>query len=194
MSFTSTVKNEVSKLDTINTENISELSGILKNTSIIADNIKISTENASVARRIFNLIKTEYNITPKIIVRRGYNFNKNYIYILELNMENNEIISYLSLDKEVPKSYLVDDEDLARAYLRGVFLGVGSINDPKKSRYHLEFIVDGEKYACFLRDLLNKFNLNSKYIKRENKYMVYIKEAEKIGDFLRIINATQAVF
>ena len=166
MSFTSTVKNEVSKLDTINTENISELSGILKNTSIIADNIKISTENASVARRIFNLIKTEYNITPKIIVRRGYNFNKNYIYILELNMENNEIISYLSLDKEVPKSYLVDDEDLARAYLRGVFLGVGSINDPKKSRYHLEFIVDGEKYACFLRDLLNKFNLNSKYIKR----------------------------
>lgn len=194
MSFTSTVKNEVSKLDTINTENISELSGILKNISVITDSMKISTENASVARRIFNLIKTEYNITPKIIVRRGYNFNKNYIYILELNIENNEIISYLCLDNEIPKSYLVDDEDLARAYLRGVFLGVGSINDPKKSRYHLEFLVDGEEYACFLRDLLNKFNLNSKYIKRENKYMVYIKEAEKIGDFLRIINATQAVF
>ena len=79
MSFTSTVKNEVSKLDTINTENISELSGILKNISVITDSMKISTENASVARRIFNLIKTEYNITPKIIVRRGYNLNKNYI-------------------------------------------------------------------------------------------------------------------
>ena len=37
------------------------------------------------------------------------------------------------------------------------------------------------------------FELNSKIITRDKGYMVYIKEAEKIGDFLRIINANNAV-
>ena len=149
MSFTSTVKNEVSKLDTQLDQNISELSGILKNISSFGDTLKIATENASLARRIFNLIKLEYNITPKVVVRRGYNFNKNYIYLLEIHSNLEEIKTSLSLNKTVPDKYIVADEELSRAYLRGVFLGVGSINDPKKSRYHLEFIVDGEKYACF---------------------------------------------
>ena len=85
MSFTSIVKNEISKLDTIETENISELSAIIRTIGNINNNINITTENASVARRIFNLVKEIYNITPKVIVRRGYNFNKNYIYILEIN-------------------------------------------------------------------------------------------------------------
>jgi DNA-binding protein WhiA len=80
-----------------------------------------------------------------------------------------------------------------RAYIKGLFLIIGSINDPKKSRYHLEFSVDNENYANFINDLLNKFTLNSKLIKRESKYMVYIKEAEKIGDFLRLISANNAV-
>ena len=80
-----------------------------------------------------------------------------------------------------------------RAYLRGLFIISGSINDPKKSRYHLEFLFNNEEYAKFIVKNLNEFYLNSKYIKRDNKFMVYIKEAEKIGDFLRIINAPNAV-
>ena len=81
-----------------------------------------------------------------------------------------------------------------RAYLRGLFLSVGSVNDPKKSRYHLEFMVGNREYANFVSKLLNEFNLNSKVLKRENRYMVYVKEAEKIGDFLRILDATNALF
>ena len=42
--------------------------------------------------------------------------------------------------------------------------------------------------------MLNEYNLNSKVLKKDNKYMVYIKEAEKIGDFLRILNTTNALF
>lgn len=194
MSFTSTVKNEVSKLETIETERITELSAIIRNIGSIDKNIKITSENASVARRIFNLIKDIYFITPKITVRRGYNFNKNYIYILEVNKKIDFILEDLSIKKNIPSEYIYADIDLVRAYLRGLFLSVGSINDPKKSRYHLEFLVNDVEYAKFIEDLLNKFNLNSKVIKRETKYMIYIKEAEKIGDFLRIINAISAVF
>ncbi|MDD3453320.1 MAG: DNA-binding protein WhiA [Bacilli bacterium] len=194
MSFTSTVKNEVSKLETIETERITELSAIIKNIGIIDNSIKIVSENASVARRIFNLIKSTYYISPKITVRRGYNFNKNYIYLLEIDKKIELIKQDLSLDSNVPKEYIYNDDDLMRSYLRGLFLSVGSINDPKKSRYHLEFLVNNIEYANFISYLLNQFELNSKVLKRENKFMIYIKEAEKIGDFLRIIRAISAVF
>lgn len=80
-----------------------------------------------------------------------------------------------------------------RAYLRGSFLTKGSINDPKTSRYHLEYLIDEKEEAEFIQKLLNNFSLNSKILSREKGYMVYIKEAEKIGDFLRIISAFNAV-
>lgn len=194
MSFTSVVKNELSKLELNKLEAITELSAILKNNALIdKEIIKITTENSSVARHIFNLVKELYNISLKITVRRGYNYQKNYIYILEINKKVEYIINDLSLDTDIPSNYILDDDLLTRIYLRGIFIACGSINDPKKSRYHLEFIVDNLKYAEFVKDKLNLYNLNSKVIKRDNRFMIYIKEAEKIGDFLRMINAIQAL-
>lgn len=198
MSFTSTVKNEVSKLSTIDSENISELSAIIRTIGTYRDGIRIVTENASVARRVFGLVKDTYDVHPSVSVRKGYNFKKGFLYVLEFHQKKELILTDLSiLDYgiylDVPKSYMVDDEDLLRAYLRGLFLAVGSINDPKTSRYHLEFLVDSKKYAEFIQKCLNRYDLNSKVLKRDNKYMIYVKEAEKIGDFLRIIKAYDAV-
>ena len=193
MSFTSTVKSEVSKLNTIESENITELSAIIKNNAIEENKIKIVTENASLARRIFKLIKDLYDINSKIVVRKVYNYNKNLLYIIEISHKKDLIINDTCTNKNIPDEYLVSDNELKRAYLRGLFLATGSINDPKKSRYHLECIVNNEEYAIYISNLKNEFNLNSKVLKRDNKYMIYIKEAEKIGDFLRIINASNAV-
>jgi len=194
MSFTSVVKNELSKLELNKLEAITELSAILKNNALIdKDTIKITTENSSVARHIFNLVKELYSISSKITVRRGYNYQKNYIYILEINKKVEYIVKDLSLGADIPSNYMLDDDLLTRIYLRGVFIACGSINDPKKSRYHLEFIVETLEYAEFVKDKLNLYNLNSKLIKRDNRFMIYIKEAEKIGDFLRMINAIQAL-
>ena len=194
MSFTSTVKNELSKLDVSNVEAITLLSAILKNSSTVDSNsIKITTENASVARHIFNLIKHLYNINLKVTVRSGYNYNKNYIYILELKQNIDDIIKDLSLNTNIPSNYIIDDDNLTRMYLRGIFISSGSVNDPKKSRYHLEFVVEDKEYSKFVSKMLNSYDLNSKVIKRDNRYMVYIKEAEKIGDFLRMINAISAL-
>ena len=194
MSFTSDVKNEVSKQQADKIASITLLSAIFRNSAVIEDNIKVSTENSSVARLIFNIVKDLYDIGCKITVRQGYNYKKNYIYILEINKKTKEIIADLSLNTNIPADYILSDDELIRIYLRGVFLTTGSINDPKKSRYHLEFFIVDYDYANFIKDLLNQYNLNSKIIKRENKYMIYVKEAEKIGDFLRILNAYNAVF
>lgn len=74
-----------------------------------------------------------------------------------------------------------------------MFLVSGSLNDPKTSRYHLEFLINDTDYAKFLNNLLKSNNLNSKILHRKKGYMIYIKEAEKISDFLRLIRAYNGV-
>ena len=193
MSFTSEFKNEVSKSEVNELEIIAELSAIISTGAIIENDIKITTENASVARRIFNFVKELYKINPLITIRKGINYKKKNLYIIQIKDKN--ILSYLGINEnsKIPLEYIIDDEECLRAYLRGLFLMTGSINDPKKSRYHLEFLVENKEYAEFINDSLSKYQLNSKVLKRETKYMIYIKEAEKISDFLRIINAFNAV-
>ena len=147
MSFTSIVKNELSKLELDKIEAISELSAILRNSATIDNGIKISTENASVARHIYKLFKDIYDTNLKITVRQGYNYNKNYIYILEILKNKDIIIKDLDLLNNIPNVFIIGDDILKRAYIRGLFIASGSVNDPKKSRYHLEIIVDNLDYA-----------------------------------------------
>ena len=195
--FSMDIKNEVSRLDSSREELISELSGIVRNSALIDKSIVITVENNSVARRIFRLFKNVYDITPIITVRKKY-FNNGLSYILDIRSKIDLILNDLSIMNngiymDIPLEYIYSDDDLVRAYLRGVFLSSGSINDPKTSKYHLEMLVDSLGYAEFICKLLNDNDLNSRVISREKKYMVYIKEAEKISDFLRIIKAYNAV-
>ena len=197
MSFSLDIKNEVARIDVSREELISELSAIVRNSAVIDEWMTIYIENNIVARRIYKLFKNVYDITPIITVRKKY-FNNGYSYILTVKNKLDEIMEDLSIKKNgvyqnIPGEYIVDDDELVRAYLRGLFLVAGSINDPKTSRYHLEFLVDNLEYAKFITSLMNGMNLNSKIISREKKYMVYIKEAEKISDFLRIIKAYNGV-
>ena len=196
MSFTANVKAELCSLNITEPEKISELSAIINNIAEVNEIIKINTENIAVFKHIYDLIFDIYHIKSRIIVRKGYNFNSNYLYILEINQNVQNILDDLSIKKigkNIPNDYLIDDFELFRAYLRGIFIATGSINDPKTSRYHLEMIVNDDNYANFISQKLNEYKLKSKVIKRENKYMIYIKEAEKISDFLRIIKANKAV-
>lgn len=193
MSFTSEVKNEVSKLDFTEAENIAELSALITTTAEIDKTIKITTENASVARKIFYTIKQIFDINVKITVRKGFNFQKKYLYILEITKNVDNILETLGIENNITSKYIYDDEETLRAYLRGIFLGCGSINDPKKSRYHLEFLVSTKEKANQINELLNKYNLGSKILQRESRYMVYIKGSEKISDFLRLISASNAL-
>ena len=197
MSFSLDIKNEVARIDVSREELISELSAIVRNSAVIDEWMTIYIENNVVARRIYKLFKNVYDITPIITVRKKY-FNNGYSYILTVKNKLDEIMEDLSIKKNgvyqnIPGEYIVDDDELVRAYLRGLFLVAGSINDPKTSRYHLEFLVDNLEYAKFITSLMKGMNLNSKIISREKKYMVYIKEAEKISDFLRIIKAYNGV-
>ena len=199
MSFTSNIKNEISSIEYGESEKMAELSAILNiGVKIYEDKFEIYTENISVARRIYLLIKEIYHV--EIDMDTGYNsLRGNKLVLLSVHDKIDLILSDLCIQKNneriyVPDNYLVDEEHDKQAYLRGVFMICGSINDPKTSRYHLEFVISNEDTANYVNNLLNEFCFNSKVIKRDKNYMVYIKESEKISDFIKLLNARTSLF
>ena len=200
MSFSTEIKNEVCSLKLSRVENISFLSGFVRNNKLENVNkISLLTENPKIVRYLYNLFKEIYGVSPLIEKGKSNNFNKNVYYNLVIDNNANFILKdIMVIDDdnkllEEPKSYIIDTEDLKRAYLRGVFLACGSINDPKNLGYHMEFFIDNKSEASFVSNILNDFYINNKILARDNNYMVYVKESEKIGDFLRIISANVAL-
>lgn len=200
MSYSSNIKNEISNIEYSKSETMAELSAIINIASVIeTDSFYICVENISVARRIYKLIKDIYHVEIDMDTTLINTLRKNKLVKLTIKEKSKIILEDLSiLDNDIrlyePKSYLVDELCDKQAYLRGIFLICGSINDPKTSRYHLELVIENELTANFVNDLLNELSFNSKIIKRDKKYMVYIKESEKISDFIKLLNATNALF
>ena len=200
MSFSMNIKSEIIKLDSDKTEKISLLSAYIRNNAVITkDSILINTENIEISKYIFNLLNELYSVTPIITVRKSFNFKKGLSYMLTITNKKNMILKDLSIINDegyfinIPREYIFEDDEDKKAYLRGLFLATGSINDPKTARYHLEFFIDDYDYALFICELLDDYNLNSKLIERNNGFMVYIKESEKISDFLKLLKSFNSV-
>lgn len=200
MSFTSEIKNETSMLNLTQSEKIAELSAFIRsNGKIFDDYIELYTENIKIAKRMFSFIKDLYNVSCEIENRSNQLFTKKniyYVYIKEKKQMILEDLSIIGQDGnylETVSEYIVGSLDEIKAYIRGSFYARGSINDPKTSQYHLEFLYDNKFEAVFIQRLLNEFELNAKILMREKKYMVYIKDSDDISDFLKLIGASQGV-
>lgn len=159
--------------------------------------LTLRTENAKIASKLHKLLKDLYQPYIEFRVSRKMKLKKNNVYILSVSKAR-EILEDLHLMKgigieNIPAASLLQSDEERRAYLAGVFLACGSVNNPDTSNYHLEMSVCEEDYALFIEKLMNLYELNAKVIKRRNKYIVYLKSAEKIGDFLRAIGASQSV-
>ena len=190
-SFTTQIKDEISKVETNKLESLSELCSFLKYNDSIDESILIKTENPSVARRMFNLLKRIYGVNIKLTIRTQKKFLVKKIYLLQVT----EKVNTIKLDVDnIYKNILSFSDEEQVSFLKGVFLATGSINDPAKSKYHLEFLIDNEGYAKIVDKLLKHFRFSSKILKREKGYMVYLKQAEEISDFIKLIGAINALF
>ena len=131
--------------------------------------------------------------TSKCLQNWKMKLRKNNVYILRITKAK-EILDDLQLLTHItPSEDILSKDCCARAYLAGAFLAGGSVNDPSTSNYHLEVSCQNHDLALYIKDVMNRFNLNAKYIERRNKDVVYIKSAEKIGDFLRIVCAQKSL-
>ena len=192
MTFTTKVKEEITSLvpDSLNAR--IELLSYLKFTSTIEDKrITIFIENANVARYIFKLIKMTYNININLTIRTQKKFKIKKIFILsiteKIDMINSEI-------QELGNSIKTSSFEEISSFLKGVFLCCGSINDPSKSKYHLEFLVNELEDAELINLLLETLKFTSKIIRRDKGYMIYIKISEEISDFIKVLGATNSLF
>lgn len=198
MTFTTKVKEEIAKSVIGETEKICELSGFVRFAADIKDNIIITLENASVTRRIYKHFKEIFNIQPKITIRYQKRFRVKQIYILEINEKIDNILKLLNImennKKILPTDFFLATDEEKKAYLQGVFLAVGTLNDPASSGYHFEIGTERNKEAVYLTDLFKKLNIPAKHLKRSSKYMVYIKNAEVISNILRMFGSINSYF
>ena len=194
MSFTARVKEEVTTLTISETAKIALLSGFIRNNyQIIDKNFVISNENPVILNYIKDLLSSFEEVKYKVETLDNNNFSKNKLQALIIVQGLDLLEKTLCLKEGVVPKYLVELDDEIKGYLRGVFLSSASINDPKTSRYHLEFLIDNDKEAVYVQKLLNNYDLNIKLLARDKGFMLYIKEADKISDFLKIIGTTKAV-
>lgn len=196
MAFTTDIKDEICGLKKNNIENISELSAFVRNNGIIKENrLVITTENSKVARRVYSLFKEIYDISCNVETIKKTNLNKKRCYTITIDDNAKEVLKKLNIESlSAPvENYLIDSEEEKRAYLRGVFLATGSINNPQTSSYHLEMFIKAKKEAEKIIEILKYFYIDGKILKRSKEYMIYVKKSEKIADFLRVIEANRAV-
>lgn len=209
MSFSAETKNELARIMPEDREcSLSELSAIIKLSGSIQIagykklNIKVITELNSIARKVFKLLKQNFDINTTISVNKNQMLKRNnsYVLVVKSEMGAEKLLRDLRILpseeafyplNEVPKELLKNDECI-RAFLRGAFLGGGSISDPEKN-YHMEFVTNNEDFANSLKDLINSLGFNSKIVSRKNNYVVYLKESEQISDLLSIIGAHNAL-
>lgn len=199
MTYAMKVKEEICSQEISRVETFAELSAIIRYDANIKDNIiSFTFENAAVARRVYKDIKTIFNIAPHIIIRNQKRFRSRQIYILEIKENSLLLLERLNIlhenkIKEMTRANLDTKEEMV-AFVRGAFLVIGSLNDPATSGYHLEFVFNKENDAQFFNKLLHEMKFDSKVLKRNDKFMVYMKTAEEISDMIRMFQAANSLF
>lgn len=204
MSFASETKKELTQVDVNDKCLKAEVSAMIRMNGTLSFankqlSLDVQTENAAIARRIYTIIKKLYPYNVELLVRKKMRLKKNNVYICRIRDGAKEILTDLDilqndfqLNHSISKS-LLKSKNQKRSYLRGAFLAGGSVNNPETSSYHLEIYSMYKEHSESLAELMNEFQLNAKTIERKKGYITYLKEAEKISDFLGLTGAFQAM-
>ena len=162
--------------------------------------LDVETENVATARRIYTQIKELYTIQPEVLVRKKMRLKKNNVYAVRVPGAQHESMlndlgwaSPVSPGALAPPAARKRKACCRRALLRGAFLAAGSVNDPGSSSYHLEIATSTQVQAEQLQTAMNSYGLHAKRIRRKKGFVVYLKEGEKIVEFLSLIGAHQAL-
>jgi len=204
VSFTSDTKKELLNIKTKQCCSVAMLSSMLAISGYLSLSSKgmrvvYQTTSLPIARKAITMIKSLYPITVDVLSKQSVRLQKKNSYMMIIKDKVNIIIRELGLmDEDNGYGQTIDEtvinkECCKRSYLRGAFLAGGSINHPHSSSYHLEISCPSLSYANDLMDLMNEFSLKAKVHEKKRGVLVYIKDSEKIADFLRITGANNAL-
>ena len=203
MSFSSDVKNELARLPVSDSCCLNaELSGLLRmGGSIIMKDysmgVDFSTENAALARRVLQLIKSNFSLPIEVLATRSKRLKKNNRYRVRIvaGKETQKVMELLGvvgmMDKAEVKN-IFRTNCCRRSFLRGVFLAGGSVSKPTGD-YHLEIVSQSEEMGRLILKVMRGLSITSKMTDRKDDYIVYIKEADAIITFLSLVGAHGAL-
>ncbi len=207
MSFSSGIKEELSRhLGNARHCRIAEIAAIINISGQIEFNevsnkygIKVHTENPTVARKYFTLLKKTFNIKVEVVMRRSHHLMKKRVYNVYI-LKKSDVLSVLQACHLLEKGevyhridpLLVATTCCKRSYIRGAFLASGSMSEPEKT-YHLEIVDMNESHSHELMKLVNHFDMDAKIILRKKYHVIYIKEGKQIVEFLNVIEAHVAL-
>ncbi len=199
-SFARIVKDELVQLNTDKEEQGAELFAMIDLASEIGVSGGVPTlwfksNNPTVSRRFLKMIKNRYKIENSLLTKKQGNFaKKEQIYVGITEKIDDIILEFGIFGDQDASDFLTNTPETKLAYLRGAFLTAGSVNDPKTAEYHLEIYAEDKDIILKIQGMMNIFELNAKITKRRKGLIVYLKDATKIEDFLRLIGASDTVF
>lgn len=205
MSFSTEIKTELQSIKQSDCCNKAELSAMLHIGGSIEKNstglsLVFQSTNNAVIRRFVSIVKGLYSLEVTIIKKQTTRLKKHDLFIIKISDKVEYLLTDLSLINKSAIFFqdvdegIIEKECCKRSYLRGAFLATGSINSPETSSYHLEIQAFSEVQANVIKDLANYFSLNAKVAKNRRGFIAYIKEAERIADFLRVVGANNSLF
>ncbi|MCF7931360.1 MAG: DNA-binding protein WhiA [Acholeplasmataceae bacterium] len=201
MSFARTVKEELVTVPIELEEQLAEFSAFLNlNTDFHIENkhkmLDFKTNNPTVARRFLQLVRTLYQAETSLITQKQNKLKQRQTVIIRIQSKVEDIINEHGLfDNPIENQELTTQSPEAkRAYLRAAFLSGGSVNHPKTAEYHLEIFSKDSDQIVFIQQLMNVFDLNAKITKRRQGFIVYLKDAEHISNFLQVAGAQNSLF
>ena len=199
MSYARILKEEISALKLGEKENLAELSALLNlNSELLIQKrevyVDFRTSNPTVARRFLTLVKRLYNAEAEIVTKKDEKFKRKYNLTIRVLTNVDQLLSEHQLldTKSNDRELLIQTDETRMAYLRGAFLATGSVNDPKKSEYHMEIFSQNPNEILFLQKILNYFDLNARITTRRNGLIVYLKDQESISYFIQMIGGNKA--
>ena len=199
MSFSQRCKKEVLKKDAL------DLKGELISLIHFIGSIRISegklnvifkTDSNSEARYIYKLVADLYGYSPTFEIQDNPDkkSKRDYVIIVEDSDVSDKLVGLMA------EGFIENYEDIEdvsldeiKSFLKIAFIFRGSVNDPQRG-YNLEIVSKDENEARLLKESMDTFSLNSKLSTRNDYYIVYLKDSDKISDFLAIIGATKSLF
>ncbi|MCI2063089.1 MAG: DNA-binding protein WhiA [Eubacteriaceae bacterium] len=212
MSFASETKNELARVMPDKKEcMLAEIAGFIRVCGSIGlvgggrFKIVLNTENNAVARHYKKLIKEYFSVDAQIDVGQGQTLKKGKYYIITIGPENlsDQILRETGILMVREGMNFISDgiyEGLIRkkserkAYLRGLFLGAGTMTNPD-NQYLFEIVCNSDKLASDVRKLINSFtDIHAKKVQRKKEYVTYVKNSGQILDILAIMGAHSQYF
>jgi DNA-binding protein WhiA len=159
----------------------------------------LASRSGGVARLAFWLLHAAYGVRPDFRVRSRGALAPGARYEVVLAERVQRVLADTAildgarrLSHGVPGA-LVRRRDAAACYLRGAFLGRGSVSSPTREP-HMEIGVPDERTACGLAALLTRLDLPASTGVRADQdlHRVLLKSGETIGRALATMGATSA--